>query len=215
MGSRTSNKQHKAMSLKKLQELSGVTPDGVFGKNTFKEAAEFLGITNQVHAVHFFAQCAHESGNFKSFTENLNYSKKALRVVFGKYFKDDETASKYARKPEMIANRVYANRMGNGNEESGDGWRFRGRGSIQLTGKNNYDAFDKTVVNSVIDNPELVSDIYSFTSAKFFFDSNNLWDICTDLSEDTVKKLTRRINGGYNGIKHRLELTEKYSKYEL
>ena len=205
------------MSIKKLQELSGIAPDGLFGEQTFKAGSAYLGITEHTHGVHFFAQVGHETGNFRTFTENLNYSAQALRKTFGKYFPDAETAEKYARRPEMIANRVYANRMGNGSPESGDGWRFRGRGALQLTGKDNYSAFARAVNDpEVLDNPAIVAEKYAFTSAKFFFDKNNLWRICEEgFSRQTIKKLTRRINGGLNGIDHRVALTRKFSTYSL
>ena len=194
-----------------------MTSDGLFGKNTFKAGAAYLGIKVQARAVHFFAQVGHETGNFKSFTENLNYSAQALRNTFGKYFPDEATAQQYARKPEMIANRVYANRMGNGGPDSGDGWKYRGRGALQLTGKNNYTAFSEAINDpEVLTNPSVVAEKYSFTSAMFFFDKNNLWPICEEgFSENTIEKLTRRINGGLNGIDHRIALTWKYRSYTL
>jgi len=205
------------MSLITLQQLAGTSPDGAFGPGTFKAGAAYLGITTHPRAVHFFAQTGHETGNFKIYTENLNYSAKALRAVFGKYFTSDAMAEEYARQPERIANVVYANRMGNGGSESGEGWKYRGRGALQLTGKNNYEAFAQAINDpEVVSNPDLVADKYSFNSAMFFFDKNNLWSICDEgLSKDTIKKLTKRINGGYNGLDHRVELTRKYEKYSL
>lgn len=205
------------MSLKKLQELCGIAPDGVFGPNTFRAGGAYLGLTSHASCVHFFAQTGHETGDFKWFSENLNYSATALRRVFGKYFTNDQIAAEYARQPGKIANRVYANRMGNGPEASGDGWKYRGRGALQLTGKNNYTAFSEYAKDpGILIDPSTVADQYSFTSALFFFDKNNLWDICEEgFSRETIKKLTRRINGGLNGIDHRIVLTEKYSEYEL
>ena len=201
------------MSLKKLQETIGITADGLFGPNTFKHAKEHFGLSD-VRAVHFFAQVAHETGNFRAFSENLNYSAKGLQAIFGKYFPGNLEES-YARKPEKIANRVYANRMGNGDEASGDGWKYRGRGALQLTGKNNYQAFSEYLGKpEILDNPDPVAEDYSFQSALFFFERNDLWSICDQgLDEETVKKLTRRINGGYNGLDHRIELTNKYKRY--
>jgi len=199
------------MSIKNLQNKIGVVADGAFGPNTFRAAQKFYGLTNE-QAVHFFAQCAHESAGFKVFIENLNYSKTALLSVFGKYF-DEQRASSYARHPERIANKVYANRMGNGDEASGDGWKFRGRGAIQLTGKNNYKKFGEHVNLNFSVNPGLVETNYAFESALYFFTSNNLFAICVDLEEATIKKLTKRINGGYNGLEHRIELTKKYAAY--
>ena len=205
------------MSLKRLQKEAGIIDDGIFGRNTFKHCSAYLGITDNNCAVHFWAQVAHETGMFKYFSENLNYSTKGLLLVFEKYFPNYDEASKYARKPSAIASKVYANRMGNGNELSGDGWKFRGRGALQLTGHDNYVAFSKYIKDiGVMREPQAVSDKYAFQSAMFFFDTNNLWDIaCIDTSENTVKKLTKRINGGYNGLEHRIDLTKKYSKYSL
>lgn len=205
------------MSLKLLQKAAGVKPDGDFGPKTFKAASAYLGITDHACAVHFFAQVAHETGGFKRFTENLNYSQKGLRAIFGKYFPTDELARPYARKPEVIANKVYANRMGNGDKESGDGWRFRGRGALQLTGKDNYTAFSEFMNDPcILETPEIVSQQYSFNSAMFFFTNNNLWSICEKgLDKEIIRKVTKRINGGYNGLDHRIELTNKYSKYSL
>ncbi|MEM6830218.1 MAG: glycoside hydrolase family 19 protein [Bacteroidota bacterium] len=205
------------MSLKKLQEVSGATPDGHFGPNTFKTTGAYLGITSHARCVHFFAQTGHETGDFKRFSENLNYSATALRQVFRKYFPTDEVAQEYERKPERIANRVYADRMGNGAEASGDGWKYRGRGALQLTGKNNYQTFSESINEpKVLSDPDLVAERYAFESAVFFFDENNLWPICDEgLDRGTIEKLTRRINGGLNGIEHRVELTETYSKYDF
>lgn len=212
-----SAKKTNTMSLKILQQQAGVTPDGKFGKNTFKAGAAYLGITVHARAVHFFAQVAHESGMFKHFSENLNYSADSLLRVFKKYFPDIEIAEIYARDQERIANRVYANRMGNGDYKSGDGWKFRGRGAIQLTGTDNYTAFSNSINEpEILINPELVAKKYAFTSAMYFFDKNKLWQICDEgLSEATIEKLTKKINGGLNGIEHRKELTLKYRKYVL
>lgn len=198
------------MSIVSLQKKIGVAADGAFGPNTIKAAAKHYDLTT-VQAVHFFAQTAHESGNFRAFSENLNYSDTALRAVFSKYFKTDEEAQKHARKPEEIANIVYANRMGNGDADSGDGWKYRGRGALQLTGKNNYEAFAEYVGDpSIVENPDVVADEFAFESAMFFFDNNKLWDICTDVSEETITKLTKRINGGTHGLEDRIEKTKKF-----
>ena len=146
------------MSLASLQAKVGVKADGEFGKNTLKACMKHYGLTPE-SASHFFAQCAHESGNFIIFRENLNYSADGLLRIFPKYF-DAIKARQYARQPERIANRVYANRMGNGDEASGDGWRYRGRGAIQLTGKNNYRDFADWVGKTI--DPEDVAEQYAF-----------------------------------------------------
>jgi putative chitinase len=164
-----------------------------------------FGLNSNIRLAHFLSQCAHESGNFKVFTENLNYSAKGLRSIFGKYFKDDASALAFERKPEKIANRVYSSRMGNGDEASGDGWKFRGRGYIQLTGKDNYTQFDKSVEDDILANPDLVATKYPLMSAAFFFEKNNLWKICDGgADKEDVIALTKRINGGTHGLEDRL-----------
>lgn len=201
------------MSLKSLQERAGVTADGAFGPGTLKAAMTLFKLT-PVRAAHFFAQTAHETGGFKAFSENLNYSAQGLQGIFGKYFPGTLEES-YARQPEKIANRVYASRMGNGNEASGDGWKYRGRGALQLTGKANYEAFAKYLGKpEIVTNPDLVATTYAFESAMFFFDKNKLWDICDKgVSKETILALTKRINGGTHGLADREEKTFKYYGY--
>ena len=198
------------MSVKALQTKIGATPDGAFGPKTMKAAMEFYKLS-AVRAAHFFGQTSHETGEFRTFSENLNYSAAGLKKIFKKYF-NDLTALAYARNPEKIANKVYGNRMSNGAEASGDGWKFRGRGALQLTGKSNYEAFAKYLGKpEIMDKPEMVADEYAFESAMFFFDKNKLWDICDKgVNEDSMLKLTKRINGGTNGLEHRKALTIKY-----
>ena len=201
------------MSLKNLQERAGVKDDGVFGKDTMKAAMEVLKLT-PIRAAHFFAQTAHETGGFKAFSENLNYSAEGLQGIFGKYFPGDLENS-YARNPEKIANRVYASRMGNGDEASGDGWKYRGRGALQLTGKANYKAFsDYLAKPEVMSNPDLVATVYAFDSAMFFFDKNKLWSICDKgINDAAILELTKRINGGTHGLEDRKLKTYKYYEY--
>jgi putative chitinase len=202
------------MSLKSLQTKIGVTADGAFGPGTMKKAMEFYKFTPE-RAAHFFAQTAHESGNFKAFSENLNYGASGLLGIFKKYFPTEAVAKQYERKPEMIANLVYASRMGNGDEASGDGYKFRGRGALQLTGKDNYKAFsDYLKKPEIMTNPDLVATEFSFESAVFFFDKNKLWDICDKgVSKDTILALTKRINGGTHGLVDREEKTFKYYEW--
>ncbi len=166
---------------------------------------EKFNITNHLRLSHFLSQCAHESGNFKFLTENLNYSADGLLKIFPKYFKDKATADAYARKPEKIGSRVYANRMGNGDEASGEGFKFRGRGYIQLTGKDNYKQFGAFVGDDLVANPDLVATKYPLTSAAFFFDKNKLWDICDKGdTPEIVTLVTKRVNGGTHGLEDRL-----------
>ena len=194
------------MSLASLQTKVGVKADGEFGKNTLKACMKHYGLTPE-SASHFFAQCAHESGNFIIFRENLNYSADGLLRIFPKYF-DAIKARQYARQPERIANRVYANRMGNGDEASGDGWRFRGRGAIQLTGKFNHREFADWLGKTI--DPDDVADLYAFESAQFFFDRNKLWRYCDEVTDANIALLTRAINGGTHGIEDRKAKTHKY-----
>ena len=199
--------------IKLLQEKIGVTADGAFGPNTLKAAMAFYKLT-PYRAAHFFGQTGHETNSYKAFSENLNYSASGLSKIFGRYFPGN-LEEEYARKPEKIASRVYGNRMGNGDEESKDGWKFRGRGALQLTGKNNYTAFSKYLDKpEILDNPDLVANEYAFESAMFFFEKNNLWSICDKgIDSNTITKLTKRINGGTNGLDHRKVLTLKYYEY--
>jgi putative chitinase len=158
-------------------------------------------INTPVRQAMFLSQLAHESGNFRAVQENLNYSVSGLRSVFGKYFPDDEIAAQYARQPERIANRVYANRMGNGEESSGDGWRFLGRGLLQLTGKNNYTAFSLAADNNALLEPDLVAaPELAVESGGWFWATNGLNKLA---DTGDVKVVTRRINGGYNGLTDR------------
>jgi putative chitinase len=164
-------------------------------------------INTPVRQAMFLSQLAHESGSFRAVEENLNYSVEALRRVFRKYFPDDEIAAQYARQPEKIANRVYANRMGNGDESSGDGWKYRGRGLIQLTGKDNYTAFSLQANNEAIIKPDLVAQPeLAAESAGWFWMINGLNKLA---DTGDVKAVTRRINGGFNGLADR---EAKYNK---
>jgi putative chitinase len=172
-----------------------------------------FGITNKLRLAHFLAQCAHESANFTALKENLNYSADGLRKIFPKYFPTIDFATKYARQPEKIANRVYASRMGNGDELSGEGFKFRGRGFIQLTGKSNYQAFSTFIGEDCVANPDLVATKYPLASAAFFFDKNKLWDICDKGDHpDHVLAVTKRVNGGTHGYDDRLA---KFKKFNL
>jgi len=164
-------------------------------------------INTPVRQAMFLSQLAHESGNFKFVVENLNYSADALRRVFGKYFTTDELANQYARQPERIANRVYASRMGNGDEASGEGWKYRGRGLIQLTGKDNYAAFSMQSDNNALVEPDLVAQPeLAVDSAGWFWTTNRLNQLA---DTGDVKAVTRRINGGFNGLADR---EAKYNK---
>ena len=194
----------------KLDALRGHIPDAVIAQ--IPDTAAKFNITNTLRLAHFLAQCGHESGNFRAVSENLNYSADGLKKIFPKYFPGNLNES-YARQPEKIAARVYGGRMGNGDEASKEGFKFRGRGYIQLTGKSNYTIFDKFVEDDIVGNPDLVATKYPLMSAAFFFNNNNLWSIC-DRGADvaTVTAVTKRVNGGTIGLADRIKhFNEFYS----
>ena len=192
----------------KLDKLKGHLPDAVIAQ--IPDTAAKFGITNVLRLAHFLSQCGHESGGFKAVNENLNYSADGLKKIFPKYFPGNISES-YARNPEKIASKVYGGRMGNGDEASKEGWKFRGRGYIQLTGKANYTAFDKLVEENILENPDLVATKYPLASAAFFFQSNGLWAICDKGADDaTVTAVTKRVNGGTIGLPDRLKHFKEY-----
>lgn len=192
----------------KLANLKGHIPDAVIAQ--IPDTAARFGITTPLRLAHFLSQCGHESGGFRAVTENLNYSADGLKKIFPKYFPGNINES-YARNPQKIANRVYSSRMGNGDEASGEGFKFRGRGYIQLTGKSNYMAFDKTVDDDIIANPDLVATKYPLASAAFFFWKNNLWSICDQGATDqVVAAVTKRVNGAHIGLPDRLKHFKEY-----
>lgn len=197
-----------------LQTKCGVAADGKWGPSTYKAARNHFKLSNS-QAAHFFGQCAHESGNFKVFSENLNYSAQGLNGIFKKYFPTPASTTGYARKPEKIANKVYANRMGNGPESSGDGWKFRGRGPIQLTGKNNYTQFASDIGRpDVLTNPDIVATELAFESALWFFRKNNLFAIADKgVTDAVITQITRRVNGGTHGLQDRITKTKKFANW--
>lgn len=197
-----------------LQAKCGVTADGKWGPGTYRAARDFFKLTNS-QAAHFFGQCAHESGNFKVFSENLNYSADGLTKIFKKYFPTVASTAGYARKPEKIANKVYANRMGNGPESSGDGWKFRGRGPIQLTGKDNYTAFAAAVGRpDILTNPDIVAGELAFESALWFFRKNGLLETANKgVSTAVITQITKRVNGGTHGLDDRIAKTTKFAQW--
>ena len=192
----------------KLANLKGHIPDSVIAQ--IPDTAAKFGITTPLRLAHILGQCAHESAGFKVLSENLNYSADGFKKIFGKYFPGNLNES-YARQPQKIANRVYASRMGNGNEASGDGFRYKGRGAVQLTGRDNYAAFDKFVDDDIMVNPDLVITKYSLMSAAWFFWKNNLWALCDKgIDGPSITAVTKRVNGGTHGLSHRIEETIKF-----
>lgn len=194
-----------------ISKLKGHVPDSVL--NEIPLVMEKFGCNTPLRLAHFLAQCAHESGNFKFVEENLNYSSDGLKKIFPKYFPNTLSES-YARNPEKIASRVYGGRMGNGDESTKEGYKFRGRGYIQLTGKENYRKFGQFIGEDTIANPDLVSKKYPLTSAAFFFNSNGLWANCDKgFDEAAVTGVTKRVNGGTIGLTDRIKHFKEF--YEL
>jgi putative chitinase len=200
-----------------FQKKYGLIPDGIIGKKTMLKIKEILNIDTDEQLAHFMGQCSHESNNFDTLSENLNYSSNALLRTFSKYF-DQKTALKYQRNPEMIANKVYANRMGNGDESSGDGWKHRGYGLIQTTGKNNQYAFAKYIGDEEIKvKPSIIATKYGFESAKYFFDVNNIWKYANTVDDNSIILVSKIINLGNvkskltpNGLEDRIKKTNFY-----
>lgn len=203
-----------------FQKENGLVADGIIGKKTLNAIKQKNQIQTDEMLAHFVAQCDHETGGFKVASENLNYSVDRMLQIFKSDFDKDKNriitpderrkAESIVGDPQKIGNFVYANQNGNGDESSGDGFKFRGRGSLQLTGKSNYKAFSLFTGEDLISNPDLVATKYFFESANFFFTKNKLWRICTKVDEATIKALTRRINGGLNGLGDRIVKTNKY-----
>ena len=193
----------------KLDKLKGHIPDAVIAM--IPDTAAKFGINTPLRLAHFLAQCGHESGGFRLTQENLNYSAKGLNGIFKKYFPTEAAAAPYNRNPQKIANKVYSNRMGNGTEASGDGYKFRGRGYIQLTGKDNYTAFGKSIGIDMTINPDLVASQYALLSAAWFFTKNNLHKMADGGATDAVvTSITKRVNGGTIGLADRIKHFKEY-----
>jgi putative chitinase len=193
----------------KLDKLKGHIPDAVIAM--IPDTAAKFGINTPLRLAHFLAQCGHESGGFRLTQENLNYSAKGLNGIFKKYFPTEAAAAPYNRNPQKIANKVYSNRMGNGTEASGDGYKFRGRGYIQLTGKDNYTAFGKSIGIDMTANPDLVASQYALLSAAWFFTKNGLHKMADGGATDAVvTSITKRVNGGTIGLADRIKHFKEY-----
>jgi putative chitinase len=192
-----------------LNKLKGHVPDTVIAQ--LPDTIAKFELNTPLRLAHFLAQAGHESGGFKAVNENLNYGAKGLLGIFKKYFPTQEKALLYERKPEKIANLVYGGRMGNGAEPTGEGWKFRGRGYIQLTGKDNYKSFDAVVAESIVDNPDLVATKYPLLSAAWFFHKNGLHKIADQGATDAVvTSVTKRVNGGTIGLADRIKHFKEY-----
>lgn len=189
------------MSTMTLDKLKGVVPDNVIA--AIPAVITTFQLNTPPRLAHFLAQCGHESGGFKVTTENLNYSAEGLMKIFPKYFPTIELAKQYERQPQKIANRVYANRMGNGDEASGTGWMYRGRGYIQLTGKSNYTAFGAAINEDVVKNPDAVATTHALLSAAWFFSKNCAKKADIGANEMAITAVTKCVNGGTHGIDDR------------
>jgi putative chitinase len=195
----------------KLQNLKGHIPDAVIAM--IPDTAAKFAINTPLRLAHFLAQCGHESGGFRATQENLNYSAKGLNGIFRKYFPTEASAAAYARQPAKIASKVYGGRMGNGAESTGEGYKFRGRGYIQLTGKENYTAFGKSIGEDIISNPDVVASKYALLSAAWFFSKNGLHRMADEgASDQVVTKITKRVNGGTLGLPDRIKHFKEYYK---
>ena len=195
----------------KLSNLKGHIPDAVIAM--IPDTAAKFAINTPLRLAHFLAQCGHESGGFRATQENLNYSAKGLMGIFKKYFPTSALAAQYERKPEKIAARVYGGRMGNGAEATKEGYKFRGRGYIQLTGKENYTAFGKSIGEDILSNPDVVSSKYALLSAAWFFSKNGLHKMAdSGASDAVVTQITKRVNGGTIGLPDRIKHFKEYYK---
>lgn len=197
--------------IKKFQKDNGLDVDGVIGKFTLLKIKQMFNLQTDEETAHLMGQLSHETVGFTKDTEDLRYSAERLLVVFEKYFPTSQMAKDYEYKPENIANRVYANRMGNGNEASGMGWKYRGRYSVHTTGYNNYNAFSKAMNNpAILKDPDSTVIEYFWKAGLYFFHQNNLFSLTKVVDYNAVRTLTKRINGGYNGLKQRYDLTIKF-----
>jgi putative chitinase len=193
----------------KLENLKGHIPDSVISQ--IPDTAAKFELNTPLRLAHFLAQCGHESGGFKATQENLNYSASGLKGIFSKYFKEAGLAEQYQRNPQKIASRVYGGRMGNGPESTGDGYKFRGRGYIQLTGKDNYTAFGRAINEDMTANPDKVATHYALLSAAWFFTKNGLHKMADGGATDAVvTQITRRVNGGTIGLPDRIKHFKEY-----
>jgi putative chitinase len=206
-----------------FQKANGLVSDGKIGPKTFIKMAQVWRIS-YVQLVHFLAQTHHESQAFSVLVESFAYrTAERLALIFRSPFDLDkdkkvdpeeiEFAKKFLGRPVATANYVYANRMGNGNEASGDGWKHRGQGPIMLTGKEDQYAFSDWIKDPTIkQNPNLISEKYAFESAIYFFTKKGIWVMASDLKQSTTEKISIKVNGGSNGLKERIDLVSQYSK---
>lgn len=212
------------MDIRDFQKSEGLVPDGVVGKKTVQAFKRVYNWTNE-QVSHFLGQTHIESRGFRDTTENMNYSASRLAQVWPQRYAlnpqsthkiPNELAKRLSGDPEAIANNVYANRMGNGSEETGDGWKHRGRGYIQLTGKTqHYDFADYVGDPDIKRSPAKIAEKYQIESAIYYFEKNKLFRGLLNVDYATIKRLTKAVNGGFHGLKERKEQTEKYYRLAI
>jgi len=202
-----------------FQKANGLVADGILGKKTFSKMKEVWKIKSDEQLANFLGQFSIESANFTKDKENLNYSKEGLKDYFLKYFPTEQDRINYARQPQKIANKAYANRMGNGSESSGDGYKYRGSGGIQLTGANNYKEFSKWIGSKIVLTTEEIATKYFWETGLYYFTQNNLWNLASKVDDISITQLSKAINLGNknsdktpNHLKERIENTKKYYK---
>jgi len=198
-------------AMKRLQEKVGVGADGAFGPNTARAICKHYGLSPK-RGAHILGQSHHESAGFKRVSEGLYYSTpERIQAVWPSRFKTVADAEPYAKNPKGLADKVYGGRMGN----DGEGYKWRGRGFLQLTGKDNYSLFAKDMdLNIVLDNPDLAEEEYAFDTALWFFKSNKLFDIADQgVTDEVIRKVTKRVNGGTHGLSDREKQTNMIYKW--
>lgn len=192
-----------------IAKLKGQVPDSIYKEIPYM--AEKFGINTRLRLSHFLAQCAHESSGFKRLDENLNYSAKRMLEIFKKYFPTLASTNGYVMNPQKLGSKVYGGRLGNGPESTGEGYKYRGRGIIQLTGKSNYKAFSDFIGEDCVSNPDLIITKYPLASAAFFFMNKKLIKVCDEGSDvKTITKVTKGVNGGTHGIDERIKQFNKF-----
>ena len=196
--------------IKNWQKANGLLDDGIIGKKTLLKIKEVLRIPTIEAVAHFIGNTHHETGGFIRFEENLNYSSRGLLQTFPKYFKTLAEANEAARKPQKIANVVYGGRMGN--DTFNDGWKFRGRGALQTTGKNNYRLLGDFLGINLVADPNPVATKYALESAVFYFESNKLWNMCSTVTDASIRKVRKAVNGGSIGLEDASEKVKMYYK---
>jgi putative chitinase len=196
--------------IKNWQKANGLLDDGIIGEKTLLKIKEVLHIPTIEAVAHFIGNTHHETGGFIRFEENLNYSSRGLLQTFPKYFKTLAEANEAARKPQKIANIVYGGRIGN--DTFNDGWKFRGRGALQTTGKNNYRLLGDFLGVNLVSDPNPVATKYALESAVFYFESNKLWDMCSTVTDASIRKVRKAVNGGSIGLEDASEKVKMYYK---